>query len=128
MAQTEAQLVLYGHDLHSLLGEVASDRVVMKEGSLQDRASLTAAMQGVDVVYLNAMEHATDTQAVVDAMQQAGVQRFIGASMAGIENEVPQGLRDWTKANLPASYIDGEHQSAAIIKASPLDYTLLRLT
>ena len=80
MAQTEAQLVLYGRDLHSLLGEVASDRVVMKEGSLQDRASLTAAMQGVDVVYLNAMEHATDTQAVVDAMQQAGVQRFIGAS------------------------------------------------
>lgn len=94
LAQTEAQLVLYGRDLHSRLGEVASDRVVVKEGSFQDRTSLTAAMQGVDVVYLNAMEHAADTQAVVDAMQQAGVQRFIGASMAGIENEVPQGLRD----------------------------------
>ena len=128
LQQTDAQLVLYGRELNSRLGQVAGERVAVMEGNFHDADRLAEALQGVDVVYLNAMERPADTQSVVDAMQQAGVRRFIGASMAGIENEVPQGLRDWTKANLPASYIDGEMKSAAIVKASALDYTLLRLT
>ena len=128
LAQTDAELVLYSRNAAQRLGALESSRVSIHEGTFQDRENLVAAMQGVDAVYLNAMERADDVQNIVDAMQQAGVKRLIGASMAGIEHEVPQALSEWTVANLPESYVKGEHQSAAIVKASDLDYTLLRLT
>ena len=128
LSQTEHDLVLFGRNLKSRLVVTDSDRVRLVEGVFEDQAALKEAIEGADLVYLNAMEDLSHTRAVVDAMQSTGVKRLIGASMAGIENEVPSPLVDWTRANLPSSYIQGEKESADLVKASDLDYTLLRLT
>lgn len=105
-----------------------NERIRIVEGTFEDREALSAAIEGADLVYLNAMEDAQHTQAVVETMEKFGAKRLIGATMAGIENEVPEPLVSWTKANLPVSYIQGEQKSADLVKASQLDYTLLRLT
>ena len=128
LAQTEHDLVLFGRNLKKRLAVTDSERVRLVEGGFEDQDALMGAIEGSDVVYLNAMEDLAHTTAVVDAMKATGVKRLIGASMAGIEKEVPSPLVDWTAAILPASYIRGEEESADLVKASDLDYTLLRLT
>ena len=82
----------------------------------------------VDAVYLNSMSSPADTASVVQALEKAGVKRLLGATIAGVEDEVPYELATWTKNSLPASYIKGEYDSAKIVRDSNLDYTLLRLT
>lgn len=128
LEETSHDLVLFGRDLNQRLTLPESERISIVEGTFEDGAALARALDGADLVYLNAMEDAQHTQAVVAAMEKLGVKRLIGATMAGIENEVPEPLVSWTKANLPASYIQGEQDSADLVKASQLDYTLLRLT
>ena len=126
--ETEFQLVLYGRNVSSRLPYEVSERLAYVNGSFEELDKLVEAMQGVDIVYLNAMEYLPHIETIVKAMQQAGVSRFIGASMAGVEGEVPDPLASWTRANLPLSYINGEIASANFIKSTALDYTLLRLT
>lgn len=128
LEETSHDLVLFGRDLKQRLTLPESERISIVEGTFEDGATLARALEGADLVYLNAMEDVQHTQAVVAAMEKLGVNRLIGATMAGIENEVPEPLVSWTKANLPASYIQGEQDSAELVKASQLDYTLLRLT
>lgn len=128
LEQTEHQLVLFGRNLKRRLTVTDSTRVRLVEGVFEDQSALIKAIEGADLVYLNAMEELVHTKAVVEAMKRSGVKRLIGASMAGVEQEVPSPLVDWTRANLPASYIQGEEESAALVKEADLDYTLLRLT
>ena len=78
----------------------------------------------VDAVYLNSMSSPADTASVVQALEKAGVKRLLGATIAGVEDEVPYELATWTKNSLPASYIKGEYDSAKIVRDSNLDYTL----
>lgn len=129
LAETDWQLVLYGRSLTTRLADLANEaRVQIVEGDFQNQAQLAKAMDGVDLAYLNSMSNPDDTASVIAALKQAGVKRVIGATIAGIENEVPQALASWTEANLPASYIAGEKASAKLLANSGLDYLLLRLT
>lgn len=128
LEETSHDLVLFGRNLNQRLTVPENEQIRIIEGTFEDREALSAAIEGADLVYLNAMEDARHTQEVVETMEKLGVNRLIGATMAGIENEVPEPLVSWTEANLPASYIQGEQASADLVKASGLDYTLLRLT
>jgi uncharacterized protein YbjT (DUF2867 family) len=84
-----------------------------------DTATLTEAMRGQDVVYANlAGELARLAKSVVKAMHDAGVRRLIWISSMGIYDEVP-GQRYST-------VLDPYRDSAAVIEASDLDYTILR--
>lgn len=126
--KTSHELVLFGRQLRRRLTLQEDERITIVEGTFEDEAALSRAIEGADVVYLNAMEDAHHTQTVVHTMAKLGVKRLIGATMAGIENEVPDPLLSWTEAHLPAAYVQGEQASADVVKASEPNYTLLRLT
>jgi uncharacterized protein YbjT (DUF2867 family) len=94
-------------------------RVELVEGDATDRNALVAAMHGQDVVYANlAGDMATQARAIVDAMHTAGVKRLIFISSMGIYGEVP--------GEKYRGVLDPYRDSAAIIEASDLDYTVLR--
>lgn len=94
-------------------------RVTIVEGDVLDEQTLKTAMQSQNVVYANlagAMEQ--QAQTIVSAMHAAGLKRLIFISSMGIYNEVP-GQRY-------SSVLDPYRDSAAVIEASDLDYTILR--
>jgi uncharacterized protein YbjT (DUF2867 family) len=84
-----------------------------------DRQALTAAMRGQDVVYANlAGAMAQQARAIVDAMPATGLKRLIFISSMGIYDEVP--------GETYRSVLDPYRDSAAVIEASDLDFTILR--
>jgi uncharacterized protein YbjT (DUF2867 family) len=95
------------------------NRVTMVEGDVLDIKTLEAAMQGQDVVYAN-LAGAMEQQAknIVAAMQTAKLERLIFISSMGIYGEVPD--------EKYSSILDPYRDSAAVIEASDLDYTILR--
>ena len=94
-------------------------RVTIVEGDVLDIETLTAAVQGQDVVYANlagAMEQQAKT--IVNAFHATGLKRLIFISSMGIYGEVP--------GERYRSILDPYRDSAAVIEASALDYTILR--
>jgi uncharacterized protein YbjT (DUF2867 family) len=76
-------------------------------------------MVGQDVVYANlagAMEQ--QARAIVDAMHATGLKRLIFISSMGIYGEVP--------GEKYGSVLDPYRDSATVIEASDLDYTVVR--
>lgn len=128
LSDTAADLVLYGRRVTERLQNPNPDRITLVDGDFNEEAKLATALQGATGVYLNDLSSPTATQHVIQAMKTAGVDRLIAVSMAGVENEVPAALTGLAKQILPASYIQGEIDSANLVKESGLDYTLLRLT
>ncbi len=94
-------------------------RVTIVEGDVLDATMLRGAMRGQDVVYANlAGAMARQAKAIVDAMHAEGVSRLIFISSMGIYSEVP--------GEPYRSVLDPYRDSAALIEASDLDYTILR--
>lgn len=94
-------------------------RVTIVEGDVLDRATLEAAMQGQDVVYANlAGDMAAQARNIIAAMKAVGLKRLIFISSMGIYGEVP--------GERYRSVLDPYRDSAALVEASGLDYTVLR--
>lgn len=94
-------------------------RVTIVEGDVLDRAALEAAMQGQDVVYANlAGDMAAQARNIIAAMKAVGIKRLIFISSMGIYGEVP--------GERYRSVLDPYRDSAALVEASGLDYTVLR--
>jgi uncharacterized protein YbjT (DUF2867 family) len=118
LAETDARLTLFLRRA-SRLPNPDPARVTIIEGDATHEAALTAAMQGQDVVYTNlagAMEQ--QANAIVGAMHKAGLKRLIFNSSVGIYSEVP--------GESYRSVLDPYRDSAAVIEASDLEYTILR--
>ncbi|KRM87885.1 SDR family oxidoreductase [Lacticaseibacillus thailandensis] len=98
------------------------------DGDATNVAQLTAAMQDIDVVYANlGNAHIEDqAQAVVTAMNQAGIKRLIWISTLGIYDEVPGAFGKWNHQMLDGGYLEHYAAAAKIIEASDLDYTIIR--
>ena len=112
-----------GPDALSAAGEPAeepgSGGVKIVEGDVLDAAALRRAMQDQDVVYANlAGDMARQARAIIDAMHATGLKRLIFVSSMGIYGEVP--------GETYRSVLDPYRDSAALIEASDLDYTILR--
>ena len=115
---TAARLTLYLRRANRLRNPDPA-RVAIVEGDVLDRQALEAAMPGQDVVYANlAGAMAEQARVIVDAMQATGVKRLIFVSSMGIYGEVP--------GEKYRSVLDPYRDSAALIEASGLDYTILR--
>jgi uncharacterized protein YbjT (DUF2867 family) len=84
-----------------------------------DIEKLQEAMNGQDVVYANLAGNLEQmAKTVVQAMDATGVKRLIWISSMGVYDEVPgQKYR---------SILDPYRDSAAVVEASDLDYTILR--
>ncbi len=118
LEQTDAQLTLYLRRAKRLQNPDPS-RVTMVEGDVLDRPTLTAAMQGQDVVFASlAGAMAQQAKTIIDAMHEVGLKRLIFISSMGIYGEVP--------GEKYGNVLDPYRDSAAIIEASDLDYTILR--
>jgi len=118
LERTDARLTLYLRRA-SRLRNPDPARVAIVEGDVLDRPTLGAAMQGQDVVYANlAGAMAEAARVIVDAMRATGLKRLIFISSMGIYGEVP--------GETYRSVLDPYRDSAAVIEASDLDYTILR--
>jgi uncharacterized protein YbjT (DUF2867 family) len=118
LRDTEAKLTLYLRRA-SRLDNPDPTRVTIVEGDVLDTPTLEAAMRGQDVVYAN-LAGAMNQQAerIVEAMHATGLKRLIFISSMGIYDEVP--------GEQYRSVLDPYRDSAAVIEASDLDYTILR--
>jgi uncharacterized protein YbjT (DUF2867 family) len=118
LAHSDAHLTLYLRRA-SRLKNPDPKRVRIVEGDVLDAKSLQDSMRGQDVVYANlAGAMAQQARAIVDAMHANGLKRLIFISSMGIYGEVP--------GEKYGSVLDPYRDSAAVIEASDLDYTLLR--
>ena len=103
----------------SRLKNPAPDRVGIVEGDVLDGAALRHAMKDQDIVYANlAGDMAAQARTIIDAMHATGLKRLIFISSMGIYGEVP--------GERYRSVLDPYRDSAALIEASDLDYTVLR--
>ncbi len=94
-------------------------RVTVIEGDVIDTVALQDAMQGQDVVYANLSgDMAHQAESIIDAMHAVGLKRLVFISSMGIYGEVP--------GEKYRSVLDPYRDSAALIEASDLDYTILR--
>ena len=114
----EVELTLYLRRAHRLANPDPA-RVRILEGDVLDRPALEAAMQRQDVVYANlAGAIAQQAACIIDAMHASSLKRLIFISSMGIYGEVP--------GEKYSSVLDPYQDSAALIEASDLDYTILR--
>ncbi|OAM30903.1 NAD-dependent dehydratase [Eikenella longinqua] len=115
--ETDAELTLFLRHAKRLQ-HMAGGRVQIVEGDVMDTGTLTAAMQGKTLVYANLsgslQEMARNT---VRAMHAAGVKRLVWISSMGIYGETGESH---------GAIWEPYRQSAAVIEASDLDYTLIR--
>jgi uncharacterized protein YbjT (DUF2867 family) len=118
LRDTDAKLTLYLRRAIRLKNAEPS-RVTIVDGDVLDRPTLLAAMKGQDVVYANlAGDMKKQAEHIVEAMHAAGVKRLVFISSMGIYGEVP--------GERYRSVLDPYRDSAAVIEASDLDYTILR--
>ncbi|WP_250528481.1 NAD(P)H-binding protein [Caballeronia sp. GAWG2-1] len=118
LKRADVELTLYLRQAKRLKNPVP-DRVTIIEGDVIDTAALQDAMQRQDVVYANLSgDMARQVESIIDAMHAVGLKRLIFISSMGIYSEVP--------GERYRSILHPYRDSAALIEASDLDYTILR--
>lgn len=96
------------------------------EGDVLDRDALAAALEGQDIVYANlGGEISKQAEAIVAAMDAAGVKRLIFIVSLGIYHELPDKFEEWNDRMIGEPLKD-YRRAADIIEASDLDYTIVR--
>ena len=118
LEHTDARLRLYLRRA-SRLKNPDPQRVEIVEGDVLDQTALRLAMEGHDVVFASLVgDMAAQARSIVEAMHASGCRRLIFVSSMGIYGEVP--------GERYRSVLDPYRDSAAVIEASDLDYTVLR--
>jgi uncharacterized protein YbjT (DUF2867 family) len=118
LRDTDAKLTLYLRRARRLANP-DPERVTIVEGDVLDTPTLSVAMKGQDMVYANlAGDMKKQAEHIVEAMRASGLRRLIFIASMGIYGEVP--------GEHYRSVLDPYRDSAAIIEASDLDYTILR--
>ncbi len=105
--------------------EPANAKVVI--GNVLDKKLLKSAMAGQDIVYANLIGEDLDklAQAVIAAMQTAGVKRLVFVLSLGIYDEVPGKFGEWNSATIGED-LKPYRRAADAIETSGLDYTIVR--
>ncbi|MDN6436438.1 NAD(P)H-binding protein, partial [Lentilactobacillus parabuchneri] len=88
LKQTDFNLKLYARNAQSRIKASDPSRETLIDGDFNDTATLNAAMDGVDAVYLNEMRDITSVKNIIAAMDANHVRQLIGATVLGIEDEV----------------------------------------
>lgn len=115
---TDAHLTLYMRHTRRLKNPDPK-RATIVEGDVLDRTALIESMADQDVVFASlAGDMAEQARNIVTSMKEAGLKRLIFVSSMGIYGEVP--------GEKYRSVLDPYRDSAAVIEASDIDYTILR--
>lgn len=129
LEQTDAKLVQFARNAEARVKVSNPERETLIDGDFTNTDDLKKAMQGVDVVYMNAATGDMDViKAIISAMKEAGVNKLIAASILGIYSEVPGAFGEWNRRMVGDAPTQERRVAADYIEASGIDYTLLRLT
>lgn len=128
LEQTDVNLVLYARNALKRIKVSDEKRVRLIEGDFNDYKKLVVAMQGIDLVYINAMGCISDMKTIAEAMSSSGIKRMIGATILGIYDEVPGAFGDWNKKMVGIGNIRQVAEATSVFEKELFDYTLLRLT
>ena len=128
LEETDINLVLYARHVEQRITR-QDHRVNVISGDFLEKEKLILAMKDIDAVYLNDMGNTEAVKIIVEAMQEVGIKRFIGASILGIYDEVVGKFGEWNHAMIGTSpRMQAQKDSAKVVEESNLDYILLRLT
>ena len=121
---TDDQLTLMARNARRL-GQL-SDRERAVTGSVTDTTTLTAALEGQDVVFAALSGNlAGMAKSLVAAMDETGVKRLLFIASMGIYNEIPASVG--ASGNLVTNPIlQGYRNAADVVEASDLNYTIIR--
>lgn len=125
---TDADLVLFGHNAASRLSQFASERVEIVDGDLTNEDDVKKAIDGTDGVFVAFVATPDIAQVVVNAMDETGVKRLVIMSIPDIYQEVAGPFQKWYRANTGWIWQTPLVESAKIIEDSDLDYVILRTT
>ena len=128
LSQTDAELYLYARNASQRISVADAARETCIDGDIADVATLTEAMRGVDVVYVNPVVRVDLAEPIIAAMKQSGTKRIIANSILGIYGEVPGAFGVWNRRMIGDGSIAERTESAKLFEDSGLDYTLLRLS
>lgn len=126
--QTDAQLVLFGHQATSRLADFASDRVSLVDGDLTDEAALTQAIQGTDGIFVAYVADPSVVRPIIKVMDQEYVQRFVVMSVPDLYQEVSGPFQAWYRQNTGLIWQTTLVEAAQLVEDSGLDYAILRTT
>ncbi|WP_336161970.1 NAD(P)H-binding protein [Amycolatopsis sp. VC5-11] len=125
LADQGATLTLFARNKNRISN--VPDGATVIEGDVNDRAALTKAVRGQDIVYANlAGDIDEQAKAIVDVMEAERVQRLIFVTALGIYQEVPGAFGRWNRTTIGAATLDTYAAASDTIEASSLDYTVLR--
>lgn len=121
---TDDQLTLMARNARRL-GQL-SDRERAVTGSVTDTTTLTAALEGQDVVFAALSGNlAGMAKSLVAAMDETGVKRLLFIASMGIYNEIPASVG--ASGNLATNpMLQGYRNAADVVEASDLNYTIIR--
>lgn len=125
---TDADLVLFGHNADQRLSKFASDRVTFVNGDLTSQADLQKAVAGSDGVFVAFVATPDIVKALVAAMDAENVKRLVVMSVPDIYQEVTAPFQKWYRANTGETWKTPLVKAADLVEASDLDYVILRTT
>lgn len=125
---TDADLVLFGHDASERLGRFASERVTFVDGDLKSEADVRKAVSGTDGVFVAFVIEPEEARVLVSALDAEKVSRAVVMSVPDLYQEVSGPFQKWYRENTGLTWKTPLVESAAILEASDLDYVILRTT
>lgn len=128
LEQTDDDLVLFGHNVSQRLKRFESSRVTFFDGDFLEFDKVQEAAKGVDSAYLSFVAKPDIITGVIDALDKAGVKRFIVANVPDLYQEVSGPFQAWYRQNTGLTWQTDLKKSADLVEASDLDYVILRIT
>lgn len=131
LQDTDANLTLFGRNVTSRLepDNLTSTRTKLIDGDILESTKLLAAMEGQDLVFLNAPE-ADAMQATATAMKAAGIKRLIVSGTIGLYDEVGGKFGEWGRsmAGMFAAMNAERDVIARLLDDPEIDFTYIRMT
>ena len=125
---SDAELVLFGHNAKQRLAEFAGDRVSFVDGDLKDEQALQEAFNGVDAVFLAYVATPDLINPVIKALDASGVKRLVAMSVPDVYQEVAWPFQAWYREHTGLVWKTNYVDTIDAIENSDLDYVILRTT
>lgn len=126
LAETDAHLTLYLRQSQRLKN-IASARVTVVEGDVNDFEKLKTVMENQDLVYANlGGRFEPMAKNIIKAMEANDISRLIYVTGLGLYHEVPGEFGRWVEETIGSDVMDDTRRAAKIIEDSTVNYTIIR--
>lgn len=125
---TDADLVLFGHNADKRLVDLNNERVTLVDGDLKNIDDVKSAITGTDGVFVAFVITPDIAKVLIQAMDQENIQRLVVMSVPDLYQEVSGPFQKWYRANTGLTWQTPLVESADLLEASDLDYVILRTT